>query len=198
MLETAAPAFQAIATHGSDTIKSDTQIHIRPLSDGEDTDPEAPNLANFDLSATHLISSPYPDVPNQLDLTPLTSQHRLLAFALTTLTPTRSDYATAHYMSAFNWAQVFSTLRALCAQTGVSWQRQEFYVVIFRSKLLPDADRVRLGELDQRSHEEACASGGLLRYWFGRTDAERRNLATCESFYLSCVEGFFGGVLIFF
>jgi hypothetical protein len=36
-----------------------------------------------------------------------------------------------------------------------------------------------LFELDAFSHQEAMASGGLLKYWYGVKDQSRRNLATC-------------------
>lgn len=140
------------------------------------------SVTALDLQATHLISSPYSDFTNQLDLQRLGLQDRLFALALTSLAPLRPDYATAPYMSTFNWPIVFAHLRALCAQFGLSWERQEFYLVIFRSQLSRGIDRTRLGELDKESHREACESGGLLKYWFGSCDGEMRNLATCESF----------------
>lgn len=134
----------------------------------------------IDLDATHLISSPYPDFENQLRLDGLDLPYRLFAFALSALKPIREDYATAPYMESFNWPEVFALLRNLCRKAGLEWQQREFYVVIFRSKLQENIDRARLGLLDQKSHQEACASGGLLKYWFGSPDEESRNLATCE------------------
>ena len=136
--------------------------------------------SKFDLNASHIQSSPYADSLNHLNLQELDQPLRLFALALTQLQSTRPDYATAPYMASFNWQKVFEILRELCADTGIQWKRQDFYVVIFRSKLRAEADRTKLGELDQMSHQEACASGGLLHYWFGSPDAERRNLATCE------------------
>lgn len=133
----------------------------------------------LDINTTHIQSSPYNDPVNFLDLRDLTLQERLLAISMTHFTSTTPDYATADYLSSFNWPLVFSTLRTLCKQQNITFQRQEFYLVIFRSKLQPTADRMRLGELDKNSHEEACASGGLLHYWFGSPNAENRNLATC-------------------
>ncbi|EME40561.1 hypothetical protein DOTSEDRAFT_112041, partial [Dothistroma septosporum NZE10] len=131
------------------------------------------------LDATHLISSPYPDFENQLRLADLDTPSQLLAFALTALEPTRPDYATAPCLDSFNWSEVFALLRTLCKRFEYQWDERRFYVVIFRSKLLVGIDRERLGLLDQKSHQEACASGGLLKYWFGSTDSELRNLATC-------------------
>jgi hypothetical protein len=135
---------------------------------------------SLDLNATHIISSPYSSLINQLHLPSLPLEARLLALSLTALKTTRPDYATAPYLASFNWSEVFALLRSLCAQSNHNWQSSEWYVVIFRSKLQESADRERLGLLDQMSHQEACASGGLLKYWFGETDGERRNLATCE------------------
>ncbi|KAF4555578.1 Hypothetical protein D9617_2g055400 [Elsinoe fawcettii] len=147
--------------------------------DSSDSEAEFEDAPSYDLAATHLITSPYPDFANQTRLTDLSLSCRLLSFALTNVASTKSDYATAPYMDSFNWDVCFAELRRLCAQTGLRWRRQEFYVVIFRSKLKPDANRTRLGELDQHSHAEACQSGGLLKYWFGDCDEEMRNLATC-------------------
>lgn len=136
----------------------------------------------FDPTISHLISSPYQDIANRLDLRPLALPDRLFAFALTSLESTRPDHATAPYLESFNWPHVFRSLHQLCSWAGFQWQRREFYIVVFRSKLRVDANRARLHELDQKSHEEACASGGLLKYWFGSCDPARRNLATCEQF----------------
>ena len=138
------------------------------------------NALAFDLNATAIQSSPYDDPVNFLNLQELDIQNRIFALALTRLQSTRPDYATATYMDSFNWPSIFSTIRTLCVSAGIQWQRQEFYLVIFRSKLQRDADRERLGLLDKKSHEEACASGGLLTYWFGSPDSEMQNLATCK------------------
>jgi hypothetical protein len=158
--------------------------------------PELRLLAdNLDLNALKLISSPYPDIENQLDLPTLPEPSRLFALALTSLSPTRPDYATAPYLESFNWPHVFALLRALTQKAGVQWRRTEFYVVIFRSKLNEVIDREKLGLLDQMSHQEACASGGLLKYWFGSPNGERRNLATCKSL-ASCLSSSIRAVLV--
>lgn len=153
-------------------------LNSLPISDNGQ-EPAASAAAAINLNATHLISSPYPDLANQLHLEHLEKPFQLFAFALTTLRPIRKDYATAPYLESFNWPEVFALLRFLCKQSGFQWNELGVYVVIFRSRLLKEADRGRLGILDQKSHEEACASGGLLKYWFGSIDEERRNLATC-------------------
>ncbi|PYI17072.1 hypothetical protein BO99DRAFT_464303 [Aspergillus violaceofuscus CBS 115571] len=140
---------------------------------------------------THLIVSPYNQPGHLLDLRRLDRANQLLAQALTILQPTRPDYATAPYTESFNWAAVFELLRQLVAlesqdEAGAAapggagtWPAQSFYVVTFRSRLRADADGERLHLLDAHSHQEAMASGGLLKYWFGSKDAEHRNLATC-------------------
>lgn len=74
-----------------------------------------------------------------------------------------------------------NTLRTLSRDEGYTWKKTEFYVVSFRSRLSPDADPDKLFQLDAFSHQEAMASGGLLRYWYGVKDQDRRNLATCMS-----------------
>ncbi|KAK5709538.1 hypothetical protein LTR17_019692 [Elasticomyces elasticus] len=136
-------------------------------------------ISSLDLKATHLISSPYTNFANLLRVDTLDRYSTLLAFALTSLKPVRSDYATADYMSSFNWSTVFRVLRSLCQQQDIVWPKQEFYVVIFRSLRRRDADPEIITKLDQESHREACESGGLLKYWFGDCDGEMRNLATC-------------------
>lgn len=137
--------------------------------------------ATIDLTAKRIKASPYTNQENFLDLEDLTLQERLFAHALTTLKPCRDDYATAPYLESFNWNSVFALLRELCTQHGITFQRQEFYAVIFLSRRKKDADGAKLGELDQEAHREACESGGLLTYWFGTPNEERRNLATCKS-----------------
>lgn len=128
----------------------------------------------------HLISSPYNEQGHLLDLTTLDKPNQLLARALTILKPTRKDYATADYASAFNWQVVMELLRDLASSQGYEWKEQSFYVVIFRSHLQQSASLSYLHELDSHSHEEATKSGGLLKYWFGTAGVDRRNLATCE------------------
>lgn len=137
---------------------------------------------------TRLIASPYNDVPHLLDLAALETQDRLFALALAYLKPIRADYATAEYTDSFNWTEVFDLLRAFSAAEDHTWTSQSYYVVIFRSKLQPDIDSVRLHELDAHSHQEAVASGGLLKYWFGAKNDQHQNLATCEysAVHLEC------------
>ena len=126
-----------------------------------------------------LIVSPYTSLPHLLDLRTVNQSQQLLAKALTLLSQTREDYATAPYISSFNWPAVLAHLKHLSQQSNHKWQHQHFYIVVFRSQIPPTTDRVELGELDQRSHAEATKSGGLLKYWFGMPDADGRNLATC-------------------
>ena len=133
----------------------------------------------------YLISSPYTTPGHLLDLSTLTLLQRLLAQALANLQPTDAHYATTPYEQAFNWSTIISHLRHLhsslppSSTTPQCWHSQIFYIVVFRSRLPPTTDRTLLGAMDERSHAEANASGGLLKYWFGIPDAEGRNLATC-------------------
>ena len=127
-----------------------------------------------------LVVSPYVVHPHLLNLSTITKPQQLLAKALTIMTPIRQDYATAPYQESFNWSEIVSTLQGLTDAFGILWNRTSFYIVVFRSRVLPSTDRSELGALDQRSHAEAMKSGGLLKYWFGIPDSNFRNLATCE------------------
>ncbi|KAL1875030.1 hypothetical protein Plec18167_005698 [Paecilomyces lecythidis] len=126
-----------------------------------------------------LIASPYNEPAHLLDLNRLDTPNRLFAKALTIFKPIRHDYATAEYTESFNWDAVFQLLRALSDAEGYEWKKQEFYVVAFRSTLRADADPGYLHQLDAHSHAEATESGGLLKYWFGTKNENRKNLATC-------------------
>lgn len=144
---------------------------------------------NSDLDANEiedgtkwLVISPYMAPSHLLNLATLTEPQRLLAKALTMMTPIRSDYATASYQKSFNWREVIYTLKDLIITTGLQWVQQSYYVVVFRSQVLASTDRTHLAALDERSHAEAMRSGGLLKYWFGIPDGDYRNLATCECF----------------
>ena len=128
-----------------------------------------------------LITSPYTTPSHLLSLATLDQPTQLLAKSLTVLEPTCEDYATAPYADSFNWPAVFTLLQDLCKGEAYTWDtKREFFVVVFRSRLLPDADINLLYELDERSHEEGNLSGGLLKYWFGQTNSSRENLATCK------------------
>ncbi|KAJ5691276.1 hypothetical protein N7488_012011 [Penicillium malachiteum] len=129
---------------------------------------------------SRLISSPYNDTPHLLDLTTLDTQSRLLSLALAYFKPIRPDYATAEYLDSFNWSEVFDHLKTFSEKEGHTWTTQTFYVVSFRSRLQPNIDNEYLHALDAYSHQEATASGGLLKYWFGTKNEERQNLATCK------------------
>ncbi|KAF2273149.1 uncharacterized protein EI97DRAFT_362015, partial [Westerdykella ornata] len=130
--------------------------------------------------STLLISSPYNNPGHYLPLETLDLPSTLFAKALTALKPARADYATASYTSALNFPVILNLLRELSLDEGFQWDSEcSFYVVVFRSRLKKDVDIEELYRLDYESHREACESGGLLKYWFGKVDAERRNLATC-------------------
>jgi hypothetical protein len=132
------------------------------------------------LSATALKASPYAGPEHLLHLDTLEIQNRLMALALSSLSPARPDYATAAYQQAFDWDQVVAFLATLAREQRITWKKQSFYVVEFRSKLKENIDNDRLYLLDKQSHMEATASGGLLKYWYGIPDSDRYNLATCR------------------
>jgi hypothetical protein len=168
----------------------DPTLVLEPSTITSEFDPlrfEAAASRQLDLSSpslrisTYLVSSPYNITSQLLDLRRLTLSSLLFAKALSMLKPVRMDYATADYIDIFNWSDVLGTLRELAKQQdGFKWTETSFYIVIFRSKLKEKIDTDLLYRLDAMSHTEATESGGLLKYWFGKPDNERRNLATCE------------------
>lgn len=139
-----------------------------------------PDLSSL-LQTTILRSSPYTEPEHLLDLARVDAQSGLLALALCALAPARPDYATAEYRHALQWDRVIALLAALAKEQGRAWTKQSFYIVEFRSRLkeLDQAENDLLYLLDRKSHVEANASGGLLKYWYGDGDATRRNIATC-------------------
>jgi len=139
-------------------------------------------------TSSMLISSPYLESTHHLDLTTLDSQSRFFARALALMEPTGPDYAVTDYTAAFNWPAIMGALQHHTAEARQPWKRQSFYTVIFRSLLSPTVDRDLLHRLDKESHREATVSGGLLKYWFGVPNAERRNLATCKFAWLELPE----------
>lgn len=78
--------------------------------------------------------------------------------------PVRDDYATAPYKEAFNWASIMEVLQELVKEERHDWKKESFYMVVFKSQVLPTTDKSLLGMLDKKSHEEAMESGGLLKY----------------------------------
>ena len=148
---------------------------------------DTPALRSSDDKEAHLsyssglISSPYREIGHLLDLELLDNdQDRLLALALSHLKPATEDYATAEYAAALNWEEVVGTLKTLTDLESRRWTERTYYVVYFRSQLQANVDNDKLHTLDKESHLEAAKSGGLLKYWFGCADAQRRNLATCR------------------
>ncbi|KAF3048572.1 hypothetical protein E8E11_005871 [Didymella keratinophila] len=146
-----------------------------------DSDPDLTSESLSPVYSTSLISSPYNTPGHYLDICTLSTPSRLFALALTALRPTHVNYATSPYTESLNFDIVISTLRDLCTHEAFDWQETSFYVVVFRSQLHCNVDQDWLYKLDFESHREACESGGLLKYWFGKADleGERRNLATC-------------------
>jgi hypothetical protein len=112
---------------------------------------------------THLVISPYTDAAHLLDLSTVSIQEQLLAYALVQLKALREDYATAPYIETFNWAEIISDLRQRAKAARHSWTEQSFYIVAFRSQVPPTIDYSHLGDLDKAAHAEAVQSGGFLK-----------------------------------
>jgi hypothetical protein len=88
--------------------------------------------------------------------------------ALDGLRPTREDYAVAPILESFNWAECLGSV-----------EDADWYMVAFRSVRSLDADDRLLYELDALAHEEAIAHTGLLHYFGGELDADRRCVSFC-------------------
>ena len=127
-----------------------------------------------------LVVSPYAFAPHLLRLNTVSQPNQFLAKALTQMRAVRDDYATAAYIDSFNWSTIVNLVQNLSEKAAYKWQREVFYIVVFRSRVKPNTNRVDLGLMDADAHEEAMESGGLLKYWFGVPDANCRNLATCK------------------
>lgn len=156
--------------------KSDALIPLYPIPSSKDVHDYLQLYCSNDL---HLVVSPYTSPPHLLNLKTVDIPQQLMAKALTVMASLRHDFAVAPYDEAFNWPTVINALRGLVQAEGFSWQRQEFYIIVFRSTLAPTTNYLRLGDMDEVAHAEATKSGGLLKYWFGEPDLHGRNLATC-------------------
>jgi hypothetical protein len=85
------------------------------------------------------------------------------------ISPIYPDYATRPIQDGFSWSSSLA---------GCAFER--LYLVVFRSVRRPNADLELLREHDDRAHERALESGGLLRYFKG----EANERGECVSFCL--------------
>jgi hypothetical protein len=92
----------------------------------------------------------------------------LLRRACQRICPIRPYYAARPIRDGFAW----TTSLAGCAF-------ERLYLVVFRSVRRPDADLDRLREYDERAHEKALQSGGLLRYFKGEANDRGECLSFC-------------------
>lgn len=118
-----------------------------------------------------ILGSPYPDI--LLDLHTFDHINADIARRLQCLR-SYGDHLDAEYPVAFNFDECFR---------GVSYDAV-LYVVVFRSTVAKSAVSSqlfdRLHAQDRESYVEANQrTGGLLKYWFGTINSDRRNLATC-------------------
>jgi hypothetical protein len=84
------------------------------------------------------------------------------------LAPLRRDYAVLPIEQGFNWGECLASV-----------ERGEWYVVSFRSVRRSDSDDALLEEFDRRAFAEASRQSGLLCYFIGELDDERRCLSMC-------------------
>ncbi|OQN99832.1 hypothetical protein B0A48_14602 [Cryoendolithus antarcticus] len=152
--------------------------NLKPGKQSIDVDTKVPGPPSKLLL---LQASPYTTPEHFLDLSTLTLPLQLFAKSLVHMQAVRSDYATAPYSEAFNWQSIVDAYSSIADDDRIESMLQplHFFVIVFRSRINPDADRTLLGQLDSVAHVEAVDGGGLLKYWFGTPDENGRNLATC-------------------
>lgn len=142
----------------------------------------SPVIKSRVVSANTIISSPYTTPEHLLDLETLEAVPKAVAVALQGMRNITPDYARLSYEESFNWDEVFQNLYPALSTVDYAPTAAEpatFLAVAFRSQLFPTINLPLLSLLDERSHAEANISGGLLKYWFGSPNGERKNLATC-------------------
>ena len=88
--------------------------------------------------------------------------------ALDELVPTTETYARLPVADAFNWADCESSI-----------EPGEWYLVAFRSTVLPDADIERLREYDDWAHAEASGAPGFVHYFKGPLASDGSCLSFC-------------------
>lgn len=131
-----------------------------------------------------LVSSPYADSANVLQLDSLDESYQVVAEALQQFQSVTEAYATEFYEDSFNLDNIVNAIRTLSAERGVPVV-SSVYVIAFRSVLKPEirtnARHMKtLLDFDRRSHAEANLLGGLLKYWYGTAHKTTgHNLATC-------------------
>ncbi len=84
------------------------------------------------------------------------------------LVPIDPRYATIPIEAGFNWRECLSDV-----DSG------QWYLVAFRSLRREGADNEKLLAFDDRAYREAMDSAGLLHYFRGEMDADRRCLSVC-------------------
>lgn len=128
------------------------------------------------LQIMSLISSPYTEPPHLLDLDSLEPAYRASALVLQDFQATSQTYADDSYIDSFNIEEIAKKIQDQVGEATL-------YIVAFRSALRPEinttANRAVLFDADRRSHAEANALGGLLKYWYGTPAENGHNLATC-------------------
>ncbi|KAL5614488.1 hypothetical protein BROUX41_004593 [Berkeleyomyces rouxiae] len=123
-------------------------------------------------------NSPYQEADHQTDLWALDWQQASIVLALEVFDTNSPDYASIPYKDCFNFNETVDYLREIVGTRAPQFEKQTYFIVAFRSKLKNLDVYTDLSHLDKAAHLEATRLG-ILKYWFGFPDTERRNLATC-------------------
>jgi hypothetical protein len=87
-----------------------TYISELPASRLKDMAPSFEGTLKKSESSKLLVSSPYPGVTHQLDLSSVDETSRTLALALQQWRPIKDDYPSQSYVESFNWQEVIDLL----------------------------------------------------------------------------------------
>jgi hypothetical protein len=99
----------------------------------------------------------------------LSSSERSASVNEELIKPLVTDYAVRPIQKAFAWNEILASLKP----------GEERYLVVFRSQRKPDADGGLLDRLDEKAHQEALQSGGLLAYFRGPLIGGNHCLSFC-------------------
>ncbi|KAF0519073.1 hypothetical protein F8M41_016680 [Gigaspora margarita] len=81
-----------------------------------------------------------------------------------------SNYATEPIETSFNWNEIASDIKDI---------EGEWYLVAFRSIRSINANNDSLSNAEKKAYNEAEKHGGLLKYWSGEFNQNRKCLSIC-------------------
>ncbi|KAI6175363.1 hypothetical protein M3Y97_00680900 [Aphelenchoides bicaudatus] len=123
------------------------------------------------------ITSPHENESSTTDIAAKSAPHlRPVDFVFAEMALPHLHIITPEYFSTsieetFNWTEMAERL-------GAEWEG-DWFIVAFRSVRKATACSEALYQADEKAHQEAIESGGLLKYWYGTLNEHRQCLAMC-------------------